>query len=78
MSEIPEDVMQAAQKAFDDACVQPRQEDSDMIIARAILAERERCTSWHDHCAEQFASIDETYAAWHRASAASLRGTSSP
>lgn len=40
---VPEDIMRAAQKAFDDAMVLTSQADGDMVIARAILAERERC-----------------------------------
>jgi hypothetical protein len=49
-----------------------------MTIARAIMEERERCASWHDHCASSFAELgDEKYATWHKANAAAIRGTSS-
>jgi hypothetical protein len=47
------------------------------IIASAIVNERERCAGWHDHCAVMFKESDEPYSAWHRASAAAIRGTSS-
>ncbi|GCA53182.1 hypothetical protein KGO5_05650 [Sinorhizobium sp. KGO-5] len=39
---IPENIMRAAQKAFDDAMVLTNQADGDKVIVLAILAERER------------------------------------
>ncbi|MDX0227138.1 hypothetical protein RWA06_04785 [Sinorhizobium meliloti] len=44
MTEIPDDIMKAAQKAFDDAMVLTKQEDADRVIALALLAERQRAS----------------------------------
>lgn len=41
MNEIPEDIIAAAENAYWD----PECESTPMVIARAILAERERCAS---------------------------------
>jgi hypothetical protein len=77
MKEMPADILNKAAEHVENMPQRPPFK-ADMLnaIANAIAEERYRCASWHDHCAEQFASVDETYAAWHRASAAALRGTS--
>lgn len=40
---IPDDIMESAKKALNDAVVQFLRNDAYVVIAKAILAERERC-----------------------------------
>lgn len=57
---IPEDIMQAAQKAWDDAMVLTNDAQSEMVIAQAILAERQRCAEISRTIAADLRNWDST------------------
>ena len=54
MNEIPDDIRKAAQKAWDDAMVLTNDAHSEMVIAQAILAERDRCAAIAKEAADTF------------------------
>lgn len=56
MTEIPDDVMKAARKAIEDASG-----GAVMCIARAILAERERCAKVASDVREEWAGDSELW-----------------
>lgn len=78
MSEIPEDILTAAENALDKLLCNCREagdvrQDSILDIARAILAERERC----DRIAEMAADV-ETETVWNAATKYILRRIRNP
>ncbi|MDX0541654.1 hypothetical protein GOC59_18900 [Sinorhizobium medicae] len=46
---IPEDIMRSAESALNEAVTEPLKVDAYVVIAKAILAERERCASVADY-----------------------------
>jgi len=88
MTDIPDDIMEAADRA-DTECHRNNCQRSDcngFLCVKALEAifqaaekrgeqrERERTVFWHEHCAEALPH-DDQYRAWHLGSATAIRNT---